>query len=153
MNDRLSNDSQLSKNLDQAKTGDLRIEISPKTEVNHVFVYGTLRLGERAYQKLENRTEYVGNYRVPGRIFNLGSFPGIRLDSPGVFTFCGDLFKIKDEDVLQALDGYEGYREDDHAGSLYLRKVIDVHGTPAYVYEFNRDIAASPIRSGDWKNR
>ncbi len=123
---------------------------------NHIFVYGTLRRGQHACRTfgLEQHGEFIGTKTLDdARLFNLGSFPGIHLGE-GLGTVTGDLFKIMDDSLLDHLDSYEGYRASSPGSSLYLRKVVEVDGVPAWVYEYNSDVPASrDIASGDWNER
>lgn len=93
--------------------------------MNHnVLVYGTLRPGKGREVK------------VKGQIFDLGSFPGVKLDKEGVFT--AELVTVDDE-ILQNLDCYEGFREESPETSLYIRRrYTDVsQDVDAWIYEYN----------------
>lgn len=70
-------------------------------------VYGTLRPGGRAYAAfdLARRTRPLGHCRIPGRLIDLGGFPGL-IDGTGVVI--GDLLAIDDPLLLGELDAYEG---------------------------------------------
>lgn len=95
-----------------------------------VYVYGTLRPG------------WSEPVRIPGQIFDLGRFPGLRMDLPGEVV-CE---KVEIED-LASVDRYEGYRPDDEPGSLYIRRPF----RDGWIYEFSRSIDGyEPIESGDW---
>jgi len=100
-----------------------------------VYVYGTLRPGG---------SETV---RVPGTMFSMGHFPGIKLEGADSsnFVVCE---RIEVSDVrLAQLDRYEGYHPDDPAHSLYLRvPYLDGH---IYVYNQSFD-GKQLIESGDW---
>ncbi len=66
------------------------------TEDRHVFVYGTLCLGEqRDINKLDPRPRYIGEACVPGTLFDLGTYPGIVLDGQG--AVCGEVYGISAE--------------------------------------------------------
>ncbi len=50
----------------------------------HVFVYGTLRRGEvRDINRLQPAPRWVGQGRVAGVLYDLGSYPGLVLQPPG----------------------------------------------------------------------
>lgn len=106
--------------------------------LHRVYVYGTLRPGG---------PETV---MVPGRLYSLGSFPGIVLESPsdeGSFVTC-EVVEVDDE-RLASLDMYEGYRENDPKGSLYLRKPY-LDGF-IYVYNYPDHLREDRlIKDGDW---
>ena len=71
-----------------------------------------------------------------------------------------ELYRIERPSILAALDDFELYRPDEPApfdartgrGSLYLRKVVTVDRTRAYLYVWNgRTIGARQIEAGIWK--
>lgn len=97
---------------------------------NILYVYGTLRPGR-------------GNVvRVKGQLFDLGWFPGIKLDLPGEVV-CE---KIEVDD-WSAVDRYEGYYPEDHEHSLYIRRPYG----DGFIYEFNRDVnPVKLVQGGDW---
>jgi len=102
-----------------------------------VAVYGTLRPGT-------GKTAVI-----PGRIYDLGSFPGLVLDGslPGVTV---ELIEVDDRHLGQ-LDRYEGYIEKNPEMSLYIRREVDFGSGPFFVYEYN-DVMDNykPVDSGDW---
>lgn len=88
-----------------------------KGNTEAVFVYGTLRNGERANYMLDG-SEYCGKFYLKDcSMYNLGSYPGIKEDK-GEYVI-GEVYFISSE-VLRCLDKYEG------EGSLYNRKMVDV---------------------------
>ena len=121
-----------------------------------VGVYGTLRYGASANRFMRD-CKYLGEDTVEGKLYNLGSYPGIRLGQEGDQTSQVkiDLYKLPDDDgfTLAHLDRYEGYVEGDEAQSLYLRKktVTSEGSQPIEIYEYNAPVSASRlIPSGDW---
>lgn len=105
--------------------------------MNHtILVYGTLR-------PFKNDDIVL----VPGRLYDLGWFPGIVVDETAdTFVVCE---RIQADDAkLKSLDSYEGYREDNPVGSLYLRVK---HGDD-WIYVYNHDLSNKQlIASGDWE--
>lgn len=100
------------------------------TEMEIVYVYGTLRPGT-------GPVEYV-----EGQMFNLGWFPGVVLGLPGLVA-C-ERVEVPD---LAPLDSYEGYYPDDLSSSLYIRRPYK----DGWIYEYNGAFDAnSLITSGDW---
>jgi len=75
-----------------------------------VFVYGTLKVGGRLDRvSLKNARTAVRNAIITGAIYNLGSYPTIKLDKDGevigeVHTFHKDNFDA----VLSTIDMIEG---------------------------------------------
>jgi gamma-glutamylcyclotransferase (GGCT)/AIG2-like uncharacterized protein YtfP len=116
---------------------------------HQVLVYGTLRPGT------------APTVTIPGVMFNLGSYPGIKLEEAasaavgstlGQHTFTAEIVEVSDE-VLARLDQYEGYYEDAPEASLYIRRrYVDVeNGVDAWIYEYNNDFDPDRrVECGDW---
>ncbi len=119
----------------------------------HLFVYGTLRRGSRNEfaQHLSDQAEFVGNARMPGRLYNLGRFPGVvASDRPGEFV-AGEVFRLKNPvKTLAALDEYEG--------AEFERVIAEVQSDSgahqkAWVYLYRGGRTGRLIASGDWLRR
>lgn len=112
----------------------------------HIFVYGTLMSSFGMNRLFEGTANKVGKDTIRGSMFDIGSFPGIKLDDAG--TVQGELYEITEPSVLGRLDAYEG------EGSLYMRRVVETEGgVETYVYEFNHDVDRySRIEDGDYLN-
>ena len=121
-----------------------------------VLVYGTLRPGNRAYSlfELDEQTQHLGTVRIPGSMYHLGGFPGVKLDGSQPGVVC-DVLEILNPDVMSLLDHYEGYNEDNPRASLYIRREVDTpEFGPCLVYEFNNDVQQRPkMEDGDWNRR
>jgi gamma-glutamylcyclotransferase (GGCT)/AIG2-like uncharacterized protein YtfP len=105
---------------------------------HQVLVYGTLRPFTNA-----------NIVRVPGHLYDLGSFPGVKLDNSSETMVTCEAIEVTDEE-LERLDMYEGYRPSDPDNSLYIRRKLD---WGPFIYEYNgcvRDTDAIP--SGDWSD-
>lgn len=104
---------------------------------HQVLVYGTLRPF--------TNTNIV---RIPGHLYDLGSFPGLRLDnSSGTMVTC-EVIEVTDEE-LERLDMYEGYDVSDPDGSLYIRRKLD---WGPFIYEYNGSVSQyDVVLSGDWE--
>jgi len=95
-----------------------------------VYVYGTLRPGK------------PGTIQIPGKLYDLGWFPGIILGGEGLVT-CE---KIEVED-LTAVDAYEGYNPRFTIESLYIRRPI----LDGWIYEYNQEFDPQRlVACGDW---
>jgi gamma-glutamylcyclotransferase (GGCT)/AIG2-like uncharacterized protein YtfP len=130
-----------------------------------IFVYGTLRQGERADLSASQShfsARFVGEDRITGEIFNIGSYPGLTLIQetkedelirkfvPDWFpAVIGEVFKAMDSSLGDVLDAYEGYPY------LYDRtEVVTEHGRKVWVYTYNGAVTSEMvIPSGDWKLR
>lgn len=105
--------------------------------MHNVLVYGTLRPG-------------TGRpVTVKGTIFDLGSFPGVKLGEDGIFI--AELVTVDDE-TLKRLDRYEGFYESSPEASLYIRRrYTDVtQDVDAWIYEFNHEASGREVLGGDW---
>lgn len=122
------------------------------SRVDQVAVYGTLRL-ERVRRDL-GLAELVapgGRCLLPGRLYDLGAYPGLVLDGDGGVV--AERFTVLDEAAMARLDRYEGYDTHDPEGSLFRRVVLDCLDppVPVWCYLYNRALADAPlIASGDW---
>lgn len=124
------------------------------TKPTHIFVYGSLKSTHHNNRFLQGRTELVnGDAFLPGfNLYEPSWFPGIaRHDNPTGVK--GELYRIIDEAVLDALDNYEGYVKEDPARSLFLREQVEVDGVPAFTYTFNEDMTnQNNVPSGFWES-
>lgn len=85
--------------------------MTPQDEQLPLAVYGTLRPGGRAYVAfaLDQRTRHIGPCRIPGRIVDLGGYPGLLQVVEGEATeVVADLLEILDPALWDELDAYEG---------------------------------------------
>ena len=101
--------------------------------MHKIYVYGTLRPG-----KVSN----VSKGR--GFLFDLGSFPGVKLDPEGP-EFTVESIEVDDK-TLERLDRYEGYRASNPESSLYIRKPF----LDGEIYEYNGVSSGANVESGDW---
>jgi gamma-glutamylcyclotransferase (GGCT)/AIG2-like uncharacterized protein YtfP len=87
----------------------------------HLFVYGSLRSGfhSPAYEYISRFFDFVGNGRVKGKLYDLGSYPGGVPTKDDAYII-GELYHIRDESefswAMAQLDDYEGV--DAEAGEL-----------------------------------
>jgi gamma-glutamylcyclotransferase (GGCT)/AIG2-like uncharacterized protein YtfP len=121
----------------------------------HLFVYGTLRdgfAGPMARRLKEACGEPV-SARVPGRIFDLGDYPGMVAAESPEDRVRGDVFTLPDDpaELLAELDEYE-----DVAGGLYARvelpaELADGGSLSVYAYLYKtRPVSVSWIPEGDY---
>lgn len=115
-----------------------------------LFVYGTLRPGERADLRNSRRVTYIGPDRINGLLYHLGSYPGAIFE-PQIFNaadpiIVGDVFRIRDNEAVAILDAYEGYPSLYGRGITYSEK-----GREVWVYNYRPSVAhLEPLRVGDW---
>ncbi len=123
---------------------------------DRLFVYGTLRKdsGNPWQAYLERHADYLGAGSFQGKLYDLGSFPGVVASHSGADRVFGDVYRLHyPEETLPRLDEYEGCLGRD---ALYCRKVATVlldngEEVQAWVYLLNhRLLGAEPIEKGDW---
>lgn len=118
-----------------------------------VFVYGTLRKGERNASPLKNATCIAEQCWTDGELYDTGyGYPAIK-ESKGSRVY-GELYTVK-EDELQRLDHLEGYIEGGN-NSLYERIEQTVYTDKgpgdAYMYVASQaNLLNRKIPNGDWK--
>lgn len=127
----------------------------PEEATRHVFVYGTLRRGERNdIARYLPRPLFVGPASVGGCLYDLGAYPGIVLGKGG--QVAGEVYRITTA-VEAALDILEEV-EADGSGEYRKREVpVVVAGQSlnCLVYEIHPErLSGRPvIRGGDWLRR
>jgi gamma-glutamylcyclotransferase (GGCT)/AIG2-like uncharacterized protein YtfP len=121
----------------------------------HVFVYGTLRTGqERDINRLHPKPVFIGCSQIKGTLYDLGSYPGVRLGGERwvqgeVYQITPELERLLDEieEVWPQQTGEYARREVlvQCAGQALTCLIYEV--TQARAQEFNL------IESGDWVTR
>jgi gamma-glutamylcyclotransferase (GGCT)/AIG2-like uncharacterized protein YtfP len=95
-------------------------------ECRFLFVYGTLRKGSSHPMAafLARQARFVAEGKTPGRLLDLGAYPGmVAAESAGDWVQ-GDVFEMADPEIaLAALDRYEGC---DRADPLYERRQTSI---------------------------
>lgn len=104
-------------------------------KLHRVFVYGTLRPG---------KGETV---QIPGRMFDLGWFPGaVMIGVEPEHRILAEVIEV-DDAGLARLDRYEGYDPRHPEHSLYIRKDYE----DGFIYQFNGNVDGKlPVLTGDW---
>lgn len=119
-----------------------------------LFAYGTLIPGMEppVMSAVVRRLTVVGPATIKGRLYDLGSYPGVVLDSkPGLVR--GHLLRVPSDRLWHALDAYEGC---DPPENLFRRVKTaavceDGRQVDCWVYVFNRDpTAAREVQCGCW---
>ena len=116
-----------------------------------VFVYGTLRPGGAAEEKMAG-CEWLGGARVAGELYQIAWYPGLKLG--GDDYVMGDLFRIP-EGKMPALDAYEGCSSSDPQPHEYRRRMAEVTSANglqrAWLWEYAWPLEkARLIPGGDW---
>jgi gamma-glutamylcyclotransferase (GGCT)/AIG2-like uncharacterized protein YtfP len=125
-----------------------------------LFVYGTLRPGLPAAARAPHSRALCshGLATLPGRLFDLGDYPGAVLDAAAATRVVGEIAHLDLRvATLDALDRYEGFdplrperclfrRERWRASALAAGEPIE-----CWVYVFAGDVAGRPeIEGGDF---
>ncbi|MGF7216576.1 gamma-glutamylcyclotransferase (GGCT)/AIG2-like uncharacterized protein YtfP [Spirosoma lacussanchae] len=110
----------------------------------YLFVYGTLRPGfnNPFAQLLRASAQYIGDGTLPGRLFDLGQYPGVVHDPSGPALVRGSVYDFgKNKTILDQLDHYEGVSNPPDPADEYRRGVVTVvcNGTllDCWVYLYN----------------
>jgi len=118
-----------------------------------VFVYGTLRRGGSNHFRMVG-AEFVATGSIIGRMYRIDWYPGLVLDPSG-YEIQGEIYQLDDE-LLAALDLFEGISAGEVQGSEYRRVVTEVvqHDSQvvsAFVWEWLGMVDESQrISNGDW---
>jgi len=127
--------------------------------IYQLFVYGSLRSGFRspAYEYISRFFHLVGDAKVKGKLYDLGSYPAGIPTHDETFII-GELYVIKEENefswAIGQLDDYEGVNVESDEMQLYRREITEVYinnqVTHAWIYWYNGDISGKAIvASGD----
>lgn len=127
--------------------------------VYYLFVYGSLRKGFHSpvYEYISRYFHFIGEGKVKGQLFDLGSYPGAIPVNDDSFI-AGELYQIKNESefswAMAQLDDYEGVTVEAGEAQLYRRDLADIfinnEIVPAWIYWYNGDVSGRPvIASGD----
>lgn len=127
--------------------------------IYQLFVYGSLRSGFRspAYEYISRFFRFVGEARVRGNLFDMGSYPA-GIPVIGNHFILGELYEANEENefswAIGQLDDYEGVTVEPDEVQLFKREITEVYinnqVTHAWIYWFNGDISGrSIVESGD----
>lgn len=118
----------------------------------YVFVYGTLRKWqERDINRLQPAPVFIGYSQVKGSLYNLGSYPGLRLD--GAQCVQGEVYLITPE-LERQLDEIEEVLPQQTGEYARREVVVQCAGVDltCLIYEVSERRAQGHvvIVSGDW---
>ena len=128
---------------------------TPADPRRYLFVYGTLRGGqERDINRLHPAPLFIGNAQVKGTLYDLGSYPGLRLigDRP----VQGEVYQITPE-LERQLDEIEEVWPQPNGEYVRQEVVVQCAGAAltCLVYEVAQAHTKGKvvISSGDWLKR
>lgn len=130
---------------------------------DYLFAYGTLRRGlaPKRVQPLVRELQWIGAGSAPGRLYDLGDYPGAIFDTSAETQIAGDVFALPQDagELLEQLDVYEGFSAADIANSLFVRlraavRLADGREIDCWAYRYNREVGqASLMAAGDYAQR
>ncbi len=134
-------------------------------ETMYIFVYGTLMVGFRNYDKyLKNKVISSQIAFVKGSLFHLANKDYPAFIDEGDDKIYGEILEIpKDYSLMDEIDNLEGCKDTDCKNHEYCKKQITVFkengeifaDLPVYVYniksKMNVDDERLIVNSGDWK--
>lgn len=118
-----------------------------------IFVYGTLRLGasnDLSRWGAGEAAKFLNEAAINGDLYDCGWFPGavnVQDYHPEEDNYIyGDVFELQSNDVVAALDSYEGYPH------LYGRtEVLTGTDQEVWVYIYGEQVQGLElVESGDW---
>lgn len=138
--------------------------MSKETQIehsDHLFVYGTLRKSIAPSRDirhiLRHEAEFQSVATVPGRLYNIGSYPGLIISENPDEIVTGELYKIKNKRVvLNTFDQYEGAVEPFPKPWEYQRVTAEVTTAEgakvlSWLYIYQWDVVEEMhIKSGDY---
>jgi gamma-glutamylcyclotransferase (GGCT)/AIG2-like uncharacterized protein YtfP len=125
--------------------------------LDSLFVYGTLMRNEQRFFALGDQIYCALLAEAPGSLYDLGSYPGLVSPSGPDEWVQGDFIRIENiATILPQLDSIEGFRGFGERGSLFSRRLADVHvgdgrGRLAWVYVKEGTPEGRLIRKGCWR--
>ncbi len=99
-----------------------------------LFVYGTLMQGITSpiANRFHRQSRFLGEGRLPGRLFDLGSYPGAAYEPDSPKRVFGHVFQLlQPTQTLAWLDAYEGLS---NPACEYLRREVPVHTTEGVLH-------------------
>jgi len=131
----------------------------------HLFVYGTLMtaaasapLGKTMRARLRREAASLGAATMPGRLHDLGRYPGLVESPDPAERVHGEVFRLADPaSTLAWLDAYEGARPGDPASEYEralrtARLAFGGDDVTAWVYLYRGDLARAPhLIDGRWQ--
>ena len=130
----------------------------------HLFVYGTLMsrarglLGASQRKRLGLKGTSLGAATIPGRLIDLGTYPGLLAPATPDDIVHGEVFRLDQPgEVLPWLDSYESVSPVPSPGDDYARERVRVRlasggSVTAWVYRYRLAPAGfAPIPGGRWQ--
>jgi gamma-glutamylcyclotransferase (GGCT)/AIG2-like uncharacterized protein YtfP len=129
-------------------------------EIDHLFVYGTLRrgFGHPMHRVVRDGADAAGHAVAAGTLYDLGPYPGLWPGDTGGPGVRGEVYRLREDhaaDTLARLDEYEGIRANEVEGCQYRRVAIEVRVGDASVLAWTYALTALPrdavvVPAGDY---
>jgi gamma-glutamylcyclotransferase (GGCT)/AIG2-like uncharacterized protein YtfP len=117
----------------------------------YLFVYGTLKSGfrNRFARRLRREARLLGHAHMPGRLYRIRWYPGMRPPREPEDVVTGELYKLRQPSkTLKVLDEWEAqYRRELHRATLEYGQAFR---TWVYVYRQPRPEYCR-VESGEWR--
>jgi gamma-glutamylcyclotransferase (GGCT)/AIG2-like uncharacterized protein YtfP len=99
---------------------------------------------------LDGRAQFIGQGWTPGRLYHLGQYPGAVFRDDCANKVYGELFLLRSNTLLAALDAYESCGGRGTKAGLFYRDVVKAQlargGTlSAWVYPFAGAVRGRPL--------
>jgi gamma-glutamylcyclotransferase (GGCT)/AIG2-like uncharacterized protein YtfP len=126
--------------------------IPVESTLGRVAFYGSLlrQFPTQARIGVASRVRYARPCLIPGRLFDLGHYPGL---VDGLGRVSGELYETADPDAIRCLDAFEEFDPLHVSRSQFVRRRVRLlePAVDAWVYVYNRSIREMPlISSGSW---
>jgi gamma-glutamylcyclotransferase (GGCT)/AIG2-like uncharacterized protein YtfP len=111
-----------------------------------LFAYGTLMRGYPLHAVIARGSTFIGVGSVPGRLLDLGRYPGL---VAGRGRVRGEIYRLREAELLDTVDREEGYN---FVRRRTVATLADGRRVRAWVYRYRgpRERAV-PISEGDYR--
>jgi gamma-glutamylcyclotransferase (GGCT)/AIG2-like uncharacterized protein YtfP len=127
-----------------------------------IFVYGLLKSNyeNEAAQTVRENCTLIGEGRMPGRLYDIGTYPGaVYIEDATTFVH-GEIFEIQqnEEKLIHYLDHFEGVGADFPDPNEYRKKIISVQTeqgaiqASCYLYNWNLE-RLELIKTGKYEDQ
>ncbi len=128
---------------------------------DYIFVYGLLKsmYDNEAARFIREHCTLIGEGSIPGRLFDLGTYPGVVYEAEAATYVTGEVFKITSnkEGLTKYLDEFEECGPQFEQPNEYRKEVVPVSvegvifQASSYIYNRNLD-GLKLIESGNYED-
>jgi len=99
-----------------------------KRTSQYLFVYGSLLDDANEFAVyLKKSCIFYSKGKFRGKLYDIGEYPGAIVEADSDVFVYGNIFILNDaEAVLEILDGYEGFGEDQPQPNEFIRVLLDI---------------------------